>query len=184
MELQPCIGLGQAIACHDRLISLFIHVYKGRAPVTFCVCNISSWDLTFILIHVCKLIPYVLLCCYSSVGLTQSLCFCSKRSPQHQLQGVEKRGLRGAEAPNYSKFETHPTAVQCYSYTVRGIHTVAGRSCPLPVPFVFRPSTSNYSWWSFIDHLFYTASSLLRILPVHVTMHQLCGDSRRSHTEW
>jgi len=45
VELQPCIGLGQATACHDRLMSLFIHVYKGRAPVTFCVCTfpLETW---------------------------------------------------------------------------------------------------------------------------------------------
>jgi len=35
--------------------------------------------------------------------------------------------------------------------TVRGIHTIDGGSHPLPVPYVFRASASNYSWWSIID---------------------------------
>ena len=37
--------------------------------------------------------------------------------------------------------------------TVRGIHTIDGGSHPLPVPYVFHASVSDYSWWSIIDHL-------------------------------
>ena len=34
---------------------------------------------------------------------------------------------------------------------MRVIHTIDGGSCPLPVPYVFSASASDYSWWSIID---------------------------------
>jgi len=38
---------------------------------------------------------------------------------------------------------------------VRGIHAINGGSRPLPVPYVFCASASDYSWWSIIDGLLY-----------------------------
>ena len=47
-------------------------------------------------------------------------------------------------------------------HMVRGIHTVDGGSCPLPLSYAFCASVSDYSWWSIIDGLlFHTCHDLM-----------------------